>query len=340
MRCSTDRESVITCGAMMPTELVGKAKKWLSERSPSVYRQASVAYRSLRVAEGLAYVIENRSRIMMGQRPILISYPGEVAPRWIGGGHAALARVIGARHEAFRALIGELAEYRPWIEAIPGTAQIDSEPSWNNSFFSGIDAFAMYGLLARKRPALYLEIGSGNSTKFARRAIQDHGLTTKIVSIDPSPQAQIDSLCDTVIRNRLEETDLAHFDRLEPGDVLFFDGSHQAFMGSDVVVFFLEILPRLKPGILVHIHDIFLPYDYPEQWAERYYTEQYVLAAALMSPTPVLEVLFPAAFVDRDPDLGPMLREAWGPRSAGGAASFWARTCLPQRAARIQADSP
>jgi hypothetical protein len=77
--------------------------------------------------------------------------------------------------------------------------------------------------------------------------------------LDPEPRAQIDALCDTSIRRRLEDCDLSMFDQLEAGDILFFDGSHRVFTNSDVTVFFLELMPRLKPGVIVHIHDIFLP---------------------------------------------------------------------------------
>jgi hypothetical protein len=122
-----------------------------------------------------------------------------------------------------------------------------------------------------------------HSTKFARRAIRDHGLPTRIVSIDPDPRDEIDALCDTAIRESLEQIDLNVVDELERGDIVFIDGSHHCFMNSDVTVFFLDILPRLKPGTLVQFHDLMLPYDYPLEWIERYYSEQYLLAAYLQA---------------------------------------------------------
>ena len=97
---------------------------------------------------------------------------------------------------------------------------------------------------------------------FARHAIRTGNLKTTIMSIDPKPRAEIDSLCDRVMRLPLELCDLNLFRELEPGDILFFDGSHRIFANSDVTVFFIEVLPRLKPGVLVHVHDIFLPADY------------------------------------------------------------------------------
>jgi len=305
-----------------------KAKNWLA-RTPGLYRPISAAYRSLNVLRGMAYVASERSRIMMGARPIMISYPGEPRPRWAEhpSGHPALAKVIDAGRPQYEELIRAFGALRGAIESIPESEPAESaEPSWTNGFFTGLDAVAQYGMLAKYRPKRYFEIGSGFSTKVARRAIRDQGLETKVLSIDPSPQAQINALCDVVVRQRLEDVDVALFDELQPNDVLFFDGSHHSFMSSDVVVFFLEILPRLRPGVLVHIHDIFLPYDYPLDWIDRYYTEQYVLAMALMAPHSDLEIVFPAHFVQRDAALSKLLREQVGPRADGGSGSFWVRT--------------
>jgi predicted O-methyltransferase YrrM len=277
----------------------------------------------------MAYVAAQRSRIMMGAYPIIISYPGQLNPRWSESisGHPRLAKVIDDNRGEYERLIKTFGQFRSAIESIPDGPSADStDPSWTNSFFTGIDAVSLYGILASQRPKRYFEIGSGNSTKLARRAIRDQRLATVLLSIDPSPQAKIDELCDTVIRQRLEDTQLEIFDQLEAGDVLFFDGSHHAFMSSDVVVFWLEILPRLRPGVLVHIHDIFLPYDYPANWNDRYYSEQYLLAVALLARQRSLDVIFPAHFVEKDPALSRLTIDQCGPRAQGSSGSFWVRT--------------
>jgi len=310
------------------SRLKDKAKSLLAS-APGLYRPVSAAFRSLGMVKGIAYLAAHRDRIMMGARPILISYPGEPRARWAenAAGHPALAKVIGAGRPEYERLVRSFGALRNAIEAIPSSEPAESaEPSWTNGFFTGLDAVALYGMVATQRPKRYFEIGSGFSTKLARRAIRDQKLPTQLLSIDPSPQAQINALCDTVVRERLEDVDIGVFDQLEANDVLFFDGSHHSFMSSDVVVFFLEILPRLRPGVIVHIHDIFLPYDYPTDWIDRYYTEQYLLAVALMAPQPDLEVVFPAQFVRRDPALSKLLDEQLGARAEGGAASFWLRT--------------
>ena len=96
----------------------------------------------------------------------------------------------------------------------------------------------------------------------------------------------MDAVCDTVIRQPLETLDTAGIiENLQAGDILFVDGSHRCFTNSDVTVVFLEILPRLQPGVLVHFHDILLPYDYPPAWSRRYYSEQYLLACWLLGST-------------------------------------------------------
>jgi hypothetical protein len=167
-----------------------------------------------------------------------------------------------------------------------------------------MDGVALYGMLFEFRPQRFVEVGSGYSTKFARRAIQDHSLRTLITSIDPKPRAEIDKLCDSVIRQPLEEIDLGVFDELEPGDFLFIDGSHRAFTNSDVTVTFLDVLPRLKAGVVVHFHDIFWPYDYPPEWAHHYYSEQYLLGCYLLGDrASKVKVLQPNAFIVHDREL-------------------------------------
>lgn len=316
---------------MDTAELKKKAKSWLSN-NPALYRPLSAAYRSIDVLRGLRSVVAERSKIMMGAYPVMISYPGQLSSRWANNaaGHPGLAQIIDENRNLYRNLIADWGAFRAAIESVPNGASDDpADPSWTNSFLTGIDAVALYGILASRPPKRYFEIGSGNSTKLVRWAIRKQGLSTTILSIDPSPQAEIDAICDTVIRQRLEDTELELFDQLEAGDVLFFDGSHHAFMSSDVVVFFLEILPRLPPGVLVHIHDIFLPYDYPDAWRDRYYSEQYLLAVALMARQRSLEVIFPAYYVDRDPELSRLIGERCGRRAEGSSGSFWVRTKGP-----------
>jgi hypothetical protein len=172
--------------------------------------------------------------------------------------------------------------------------------------------------LWERKPRRYFEIGSGYSTMFARHAITAAGLSTSITSMDPQPRAEIDAICDVRIRSGLENCDLAAFDELGSGDILFYDGSHRCFTNSDVTVFFLEVLPRLPPGVLVHIHDIFLPDDYPEAWNSRLYSEQYLLAAMLLSINPPFKVVLPCYFASLDSEFGAKIDKIF----KGGEAGF------------------
>ncbi len=245
---------------------------------------------------------------------LLLEYWPKLESRY-GEGRPPLTRLaplFAAGDLRFEETLRSLTPFRSDLQRIAETApQSAAAPFWQNTWLTGLDAIALYGLLALHRPARYLEVGSGNSTKFARRVIQDQQLPTLIVSVDPDPRAEIDALCDEVIRKRLEDVDLALFDRLEASDMLFIDNSHRVFQGSDVTVFFLEVLPRLKPGVLVHVHDIFLPFDYPLIWKERHYSEQYMLAAYLLGGSRNLELLLPVPYVEKHAALGPLIDDAW-----------------------------
>lgn len=174
--------------------------------------------------------------------------------------------------------------------------------AWIGGAICAFDSMALYAMVQKYKPKVYLEIGSGMTTCFAHQAIKDAKLKTRIVSIDPQPRGEIDAICDEVIRAGLETYDLAVFDRLEAGDILFFDGSHRSFMNSDVTVFFIDVLPRIKPGVIVHIHDILLPWDYPDSFKNWYWNERYLLAVYLMCSHDKLTPLLPTTWVCRSPE--------------------------------------
>lgn len=245
--------------------------------------------------------------------------------------HSGIQAILANGRDRYAAVLDEVAGHLARLAAIAvGSPPSVLEPYWNNDFFMGLDAAVLYTMVASGKPKRYLEIGSGNSTRFVRQAINDHGLDTTIISIDPEPRAECDELCDMVVRSALEATSPEVFKEVEAGDIVFFDGSHRSLMNSDVTVFFLEILPRLPEGTLVHIHDVFLPDDYPPGWAQRLYSEQYLLAARLLAPEPGFDVVFPAAYVLSDAELLGRTSEVWNhPDLAevrAGWGSFWLRT--------------
>jgi predicted O-methyltransferase YrrM len=268
-----------------------------------------------------------------GGHYVNLDYPPTVenAPRYGHGrpSNPTLDRLVRSRASGYGRVLEVIAGYADELARIEVTASDPREPSWVNGMISGLDGASFYGLLRDRRPSSYLEIGSGNSTKFVARARREGDLDTRIVSIDPHPRAEVDDLCDEVVRKPLEAADLAAFAELKAGDVLFFDGSHRVFMNSDVTVFFLDVLPALPAGVLVGIHDVYLPDDYPADIADRYYSEQYMLAAYLLGGADV-EIVLPAWWASNDPELSGKLDSLWSRPGLGQVdrhgVSFWLET--------------
>jgi hypothetical protein len=270
-----------------------------------------------------------------GTSVLKLDYPVRPRPRYGYGSpaHPKLLAKLAEHRSAYRSLLERMAALAPYLREIPATTTDPASPRWGNGFCPPVDAVTLYGLIALYRPRTYVEVGSGDSTRFARRAVEDFGLDTRIVSIDPSPRTEIDALCDEVIRTPLEEADLDRFARLRAGDIVFHDGSHRIFQNSDTVVTFLDLLPSLAPGVVVGVHDIYLPWDYPPEWAKRYYSEQYLLAAYLLADCPWLRVLLPNHFVTHDEELLGALEPIWsGPALAGRplhGEGFWLEILSP-----------
>jgi hypothetical protein len=265
-----------------------------------------------------------------GSAPVLVpEYPLHPRARWGWDGApvaAAIAARLAAGSAVYEQAVADVCELLEWARTIPRDAAAPGEPCWENSYWGTVDALMQCAALKARDPALYLEVGSGFSTLFARRAISDFGLRTRIISIDPYPRADVDARCDEVIRRPLEQADLTVFDRLAAGDVLFFDGSHVALMNSDATIFFLEILPRIRPGVLVGIDDIFLPWDYPPTWTHRIYGEQYLLAAMLLGGAAGWQVRFPGWWLVAESPLAQRFAELWPVvenRFGRNSGSFW-----------------
>jgi hypothetical protein len=158
---------------------------------------------------------------------------------------------------------------------------------FNNGLFDGTDALVAYCMIRHFQPRLIIEVGSGFSSLIAAEAIAKNK-DSALICIEPFP---LDFLrqgflgLHSLIEKKVEDMDLEFFSQLESGDILFIDSSHTVKIGGDVNYLFLEVLPRLKPGVIVHVHDIFLPFDYRRDWVLdefRFWTEQYLLHAFLM----------------------------------------------------------
>lgn len=193
---------------------------------------------------------------------------------------------------------------------IPLTLSDQNGIYWENNYLPGLDIISLYTFVQELNPGKIIEIGSGHSTSVMRSSIQANRLQSKLISIDPHPRREIQSLANEWIIDNLESlVDFSLFKNLSPGDIVFFDGSHMSLPNSDVTVFFLEILPIIPKGVFVQIHDIYLPYDYPDEMVHRGYNEQYLLAMALIYGLDKYEVIFPAWYTYQRQEAKDMLQQ-------------------------------
>jgi predicted O-methyltransferase YrrM len=265
-------------------------------------------------------------------RLIMTEYPyhPRARPLETAAGGVRLAVRLRSEEERYAATLNGFARHAEALRRIPREECDPVTPFWANNWFPPFDGAALYGLIAEHAPGRYVEVGSGISTRFARQAIHDHGLSTRIVSVDPHPHTAIDAICDEVVRSPMEDVDRGFWESIGSEDLLFVDNSHRSFPNSDVTVFFAEVLPALRPGTIWGLHDILLPWDYPDEWGGRFYNEQYLLLAYLLGGADGDEILLPVRWATAEPHLHGILAPLW----QGGAmferigthgAAFWMR---------------
>lgn len=206
-------------------------------------------------------------------------YAAAVTPAGARPTYAEISKIFAAREADFVALLARLDHYADDLTAI-GDAPAPA-PRWRQDWFARLDGAAAYAMVRDTRPARIVEVGSGHSTRFLARAVTDGGLATQLTAVDPAPRAAIRDLAIKWIPTTLQDAGPGPFQELAAGDILFIDSSHILMPGSDVDTLFNRILPALPAGVRVHIHDIFLPDDYPEAWEWRGYNEQLAIGALL-----------------------------------------------------------
>ncbi|MAF46904.1 MAG: class I SAM-dependent methyltransferase [Rhodospirillales bacterium] len=204
-----------------------------------------------------------------------------------------LKPLFDTRTEASFNLISYMNEIREDIDNIGENNP--PQPRWDQVWFPRLDAAAAYAMVRRECPSRIIEVGSGHSTRFMARAINDGRLDTRLTSIDPEPRAVIQGLAIDIVRKTLHAAEPDIFLGLGAGDVLFIDSSHILMPGSDVDHLLNRILPGLPAGVLVHFHDIFLPGDYPADWAWRGYNEQQGVAALIQGGA--YEIVFSSRYM-------------------------------------------
>lgn len=264
---------------------------------------------------------------------LFLEYKVNLKPRkWEGKDvHPILYEIINKNRALYADILEYSLKHRETLQniKISGIETDTTKPVYNNGYLPGLDIVGIYTMISRYEPSKYIEVGSGNSTKVAFKAIRENNLNTQIISIDPKPRTEIDSIADVVIREPFENTNLDLILSLKENDILFIDNSHRILPNSDSMVFYLEVLPRLAKGVIVHIHDIYLPYDYPEFMCERFYSEQYGLAIYLLANNKRYQPILPNYFVSKDDELSQILNPIWSNPTLkevekhGG--SFWLR---------------
>ena len=188
----------------------------------------------------------------------------------------------------------------------------------DNTWFPLPDAFTLSGIIRKEKPRRIIEVGSGFSSMVMLDTLERTHTSASLTFIEPFPE-RLNSLLwpgdkssSTILAKRVQEVPLSLFDQLEAQDVLFIDSSHVAKIGSDVTFLLLRVLPRLKRGALVHLHDIFYPFTYPISWIRegRAWNESIFLRAFLMR-NPDFQIIafnsfarhsFPEVFRERFPD--------------------------------------
>ncbi len=179
-------------------------------------------------------------------------------------------------------------KYNSELIAIANDPAADFKYNYSNVNYGPGDAEYLYSIVRHYKPRKIVEIGSGNSTLMARNAVvynqkEDAGYQCKHVCIEPYEMQWLEKLGIDIVRMKVEDVDLSVFADLGENDILFIDSSHMIRPQGDVLFEYLQLLPMLKPGVIIHIHDIFTPNEYPDEWLKKHFlwNEQYLLEAFL-----------------------------------------------------------
>jgi hypothetical protein len=193
--------------------------------------------------------------------------------------------------------------------------------------FRGVDALVAYCMICHFQPELIVEVGSGWSSLVLGQ-VAAKNKNSALICIDPFPSDVVRKGFPglrSLIEKKIQDIDLEFFSQLDSGDFLFIDSSHTVKIGGDVNYLFLEVLPRLRPGVIVHVHDIFLPFEYRRDWVLdefRFWTEQYVLQAFLTFNSE-FKVLLANSYLNHYHQQE--LKAAFSGLSSWAGGSFWMR---------------
>ena len=244
---------------------------------------------------------------------------------------------IDMREEQQKQLLSDIvARFKGEFKAIPeGASTREFRYYRGNTSFEAVDAEMLFGLIRLFKPRRIYEVGSGFSTLLAADALRRNradGYSCRFIAIEPYPSGELQARLPSAVelwRLPIQDVSLDEFQSLGENDILFIDSSHVCKIGSDVQFLFLEVFPRIRPGVVVHVHDIFTPGEYPKHWVldwHRFWNEQYLLQTFL-SFNAVFEVLWAGQWMHMNhPDL--LMKAIPSYRTGVWPGSFWfRRTC-------------
>ena len=230
-------------------------------------------------------------------------------------------------------LLAQFAQYRTEYDAFPDKPTARTHEYFaDNGNYLGLDAAILHCMIRHFQPRRMIEIGSGYSTLAAARAVRANAAGNppapcELAAIEPYPREMLQRGVpglSQLIPKKLQDVPLEFFDSLQGNDILFIDSSHVLTIGGDVEREYLQIIPALRPGVVVHIHDIFLPMEYPRRWimeSRWFWNEQYLLQAFL-SFNREFEILWAGAYMNlKHPDK----LAAFSRYDRATAQSFWMR---------------
>ena len=232
--------------------------------------------------------------------------------------------------EAQLLLLERLSAWAPEMAGTPGDSSSPRAPGqyfWNNPNFNASDSVIYHSMIRHLNPKQIVEMGCGYSTMVAARAARLNG-HTRLRCIEPFPIPELKRGIEGVeklIEKPVQEIPVSLFEELGANDILFVDGTHVSKIGSDVNHVLFEVLTRLKPGVVVHIHDIFLPDEYPKHWIQEhrlFWNEQYLVLAFLLF-NDAFEILLAGHYIGAYERAA--LERAYPYLPAYGGCSFWIR---------------
>jgi hypothetical protein len=240
-----------------------------------------------------------RAADRLGVYPVIDHYHDP--PVRVADAHRRQRRLRVDMREREQLALLEQLRFGEELKAIRTTPDGSLSPYYDNAAFAPADAQIYHSLIRHFLPRRVVEIGAGESTRFAAHAVAlnaSDGHAAELTAVEPFEAAYLEELGASVIRQRVEDMGIDFFTNLEPNDFLFIDSSHLPRPGGDVPFLLLEMIPALPSEVVLHVHDVFTPHDYPTEWSRRrwFWTEQYVVEA-LLTGNPHLEVVLSVSYL-------------------------------------------